>query len=59
MIVSSPEILSREWMLIGRQEPTGLGGRIDLLAIAPDASRAMWRSPCFSSKSSSTGPNKS
>jgi uncharacterized protein YeaO (DUF488 family) len=38
MIVSSPEILSREWMLIGRQEPTGLGGRIDLLAIAPDAS---------------------
>jgi len=38
MIVSAPEILSREWMLIGRQEPTGLGGRIDLLAIAPDAS---------------------
>lgn len=25
-------------MLIGRQEQTGLGGRIDLLAIAPDAS---------------------
>jgi hypothetical protein len=25
-------------MLIGRQESTGLGGRIDLLAIAPDAS---------------------
>ena len=25
-------------MLIGRQEDTGLGGRIDLLAIAPDAS---------------------
>ena len=38
MIVSAPEILSREWLLIGRQEPTGLGGRIDLLAIAPDAS---------------------
>ncbi len=38
MIVSTPQILSSEWMLIGRQEQTGLGGRIDLLAIAPDAS---------------------
>jgi uncharacterized protein YeaO (DUF488 family) len=38
MIVKSPAILSSDWMLIGRQEPTGLGGRIDLLAIAPDAS---------------------
>jgi hypothetical protein len=38
MIVSEPGILSAEWMLIGRQEQTGLGGRIDLLAIAPDAS---------------------
>lgn len=38
MVVSRPEILSGEWMLIGRQEPTGFGGRIDLLAIAPDAS---------------------
>lgn len=38
MIVRDPRILSREWMLIGRQEPTGLGGRIDLLAIAPDSS---------------------
>ncbi len=38
MIVAAPEILSGEWMLIGRQEQTGLGGRIDLLAIAPDAS---------------------
>ena len=38
MIVSAPQILSGEWMLIGRQEQTGLGGRIDLLAIAPDAS---------------------
>ena len=37
MIVSTPQILSSEWMLIGRQEQTGLGGRIDLLAIAPDA----------------------
>jgi len=38
MIVETPQILSSEWMLIGRQEQTGLGGRIDLLAIAPDAS---------------------
>lgn len=38
MIVASPEILSGQWMLIGRQELTGMGGRIDLLAIAPDAS---------------------
>jgi hypothetical protein len=36
MIVASPEILSDEWMLIGRQEHTGHGGRIDLLAIVPD-----------------------
>ncbi|QHC97929.1 nuclease [Pseudomonas sp. R84] len=36
MIISSPSILSDEWMLIGRQENTGAGGRIDLLAIAPD-----------------------
>ena len=38
MLVSDPRILSSEWMLIGRQEPTSFGGRIDLLAIAPDAS---------------------
>lgn len=38
MILAAPEILSSEWMLIGRQEQTGMGGRIDLLAIAPDAS---------------------
>lgn len=38
MIVREPEILSGEWMLIGRQEATPFGGRIDLLAIAPDAS---------------------
>jgi len=38
MIVREPGILSKEWMLIGRQEPTGLGGRIDLLSIAPDGS---------------------
>ena len=38
MIVSDPRILSSEWMLIGRQESTTHGGRIDLLAIAPDGS---------------------
>lgn len=36
MIVAAPSILSDEWMLIGRQERTGTGGIIDLLAIAPD-----------------------
>lgn len=38
MIVADPSILSPDCMLIGRQEPTPFGGRIDLLAIAPDAS---------------------
>ena len=38
MIVASPHLLSDEWMLIGRQEDTGFGGRIDLLALAPDGS---------------------
>jgi uncharacterized protein YeaO (DUF488 family) len=38
MIVKQSDVLSREWMLIGRQEQTGFGGRIDLLAIAPDGS---------------------
>lgn len=38
MIVRDPRILSNEWMLIGRQVPTRFGGRIDLLAIAPDGS---------------------
>jgi hypothetical protein len=38
MIVAEPKMLSAEWMLIGRQEHTGYGGRIDLLAIAPDSS---------------------
>jgi hypothetical protein len=38
MIVASPRLLSDEWMLIGRQENTGFGGIIDLLAIAPDCS---------------------
>jgi RecB family endonuclease NucS len=36
MIVADPRVLSDEWMLIGRQEDTGFGGRIDLSAIAPD-----------------------
>lgn len=38
MIVANPRLLSDEWMIIGRQENTGFGGRIDLLAMAPDAS---------------------
>lgn len=38
MIFAKPAILSPDWMLIGRQEITEMGGRIDLLAIAPDAS---------------------
>ena len=38
MIVAAPEILSDQWMLIGRQETTDGGGRVDLVAIAPDAS---------------------
>jgi len=38
MIVRDSRILSGEWMLIGRQEITSHGGRVDLLAIAPDAS---------------------
>ncbi len=38
MIVAAPRMLSDEWMLIGRQEDTGFGGRIDLLAVAPDGS---------------------
>jgi hypothetical protein len=38
MIVAAPQLLSDEWMIIGRQEDTGFGGRIDLLALAPDGS---------------------
>ena len=37
MIVAKPEILSRDWMLIGQQVKTSYGGKIDLLAITPDA----------------------
>ncbi|MFD2365481.1 hypothetical protein [Pseudoduganella sp. GCM10020061] len=36
MIVAAPKMLSDEWMLIGRQESTGVGGIIDLLAMVPD-----------------------
>jgi hypothetical protein len=36
MIVAAPDILHDQWMLVGRQVDTGFGGRIDLLAIAPD-----------------------
>jgi hypothetical protein len=36
MIIASPQLLSDDWMFIGQQEDTGCGGRIDLLAIAPD-----------------------
>lgn len=35
MIVAAPKILSDSWMLIGRQEETGHGGIIDLLATVP------------------------
>lgn len=38
MIVQDPAILSPAWMLIGQQETTSHGGRIDLLAITPDGS---------------------
>ena len=38
MIVAAPNLLHDQWMLIGRQRDTGFGGRIDLLAIAPDGS---------------------
>lgn len=38
MIIAAPRLVSDEWMLIGRQEDTGFGGRVDLLAFAPDAS---------------------
>jgi hypothetical protein len=37
MIVRDPRILSSRWMLIGQHEFTPFAGRIDLLAIVPDA----------------------
>lgn len=38
MIVAAPEVLSSDWMLIGRQEKTSYGKIVDLLAVAPDRS---------------------
>ena len=38
MVATRPEILSSDWMLIGRQEKTPFGGIVDLLAVAPDGS---------------------
>ncbi len=38
MIQCDVSILSSDWMLIGCQVQTSHGGRIDLLAIAPDSS---------------------
>ena len=38
MIATQPEILSSDWMLIGRQEKTPYGGIVDLLAVVPDGS---------------------
>lgn len=43
MIVRDSRVLSSEWMLIGQQEVTSFGGRIDLLAIAPDGSLVLKR----------------
>ena len=38
MIVAAPQLISDEWMLIGRQEATGYGGIIDLLGMSLDGS---------------------
>ena len=38
MIVANPNILSRDWLLIGRQVGTPFGGGINLLATAPNGS---------------------
>ncbi|HAS1939588.1 TPA: DUF91 domain-containing protein [Enterobacter asburiae] len=38
MIIQDPSILSDQWMIIGEEVNTLDSGRIDLLAIAPDAS---------------------
>lgn len=51
MIVAAPKVLSDECMLIGRQEDTGFGGRIDLLDFAPDVALVLIelkrdRTPC-------------
>jgi len=36
MIVSARQMLSPEWIIIGPEEETSHGGRIDLLTLAPD-----------------------
>ena len=36
--MAAPEILSSDWMLVGRQEKTSYGKIVDLLAVAPDGS---------------------
>jgi hypothetical protein len=33
MVVFAPELLSDEWMLIGRQEDTGFGGRVEAASV--------------------------
>lgn len=38
LIVKNPSIISSQWMIVGQQVPTAFGGRVDLLAIEPDAS---------------------
>ena len=57
MIVADLRVLSDEWMLIGRQEDTGFGGRIDLLAVAPDGAlvgycQKLWMRPADQAASS-------
>jgi hypothetical protein len=46
MIVAAPLLLSDEWMIIGRQEDTGFGGRIDLISLAPDGSLVVIEQRC-------------
>ena len=46
MLVAAPDILSPEWMIIERQEHTGHGGRIDLLALAPDGTLILIELKC-------------
>lgn len=38
MIIQDPRILSKDWMVTGREVPTYAGCRLDLLAIEPDCS---------------------
>lgn len=43
MIVAYSSILHDQWMIIGQQVETGYGGRLDLLAIAPDVTPIILR----------------